>query len=100
MRPLARYALAVSLVAAATIAQHSFAAVLGNRPFFLFFCAIFASAVFCGLGPSLVAIVLSCFFIIRYGGFPSTLSGVTQTMFFAALGIALTAALWKRREVD
>lgn len=100
MRPLARYALAVFLVAAATIAQHSFATVLGNRPFFLFFCAIFASAVFCGLGPSLVTIVLSCVFIIKYGTFPSLAGAFTQTLLFAALGVALTAALTKRREAE
>ena len=100
MRRLSRYALATALVIAAALAQVSFANILGNRPFFLFFCAVFASAVFCGLGPSLLTIVLSCFFVVRYGAFPSLTSAMTQTLLFAALGVALTAALSRRRDVE
>jgi signal transduction histidine kinase len=100
MRPLSRYALATFLVIAAALVQASFTNVLGNRPFFVFFCAAFASAVFCGLGPSLVTIVLSCVFVIRYGVFPSPAAAATQTLLFAALGVALTAALSRRRDVE
>ncbi len=100
MRPPLRYALAVLLVAAAAFAQISFATIFGNRPFFLFFCAVFASAIFCGLGPSLQTILLSSLFLVRYGGFHSLSQAVAQTVVFAALGVALTAALSKRREVD
>lgn len=100
MRPFVRYALAVLLVAAAALAQASFATPFGNRPFFLFFCAIFASAIFCGLGPSLLAIFLSSGYLIRYGSFGSQLQAFAQTLVFAALGVALTAALSKRREDD
>jgi len=100
MRPLVRYTLAVLLVAAAAFAQVSFATIFGNRPFFLFFCAVFASAIFCGLGPSLITIFLSSGFSIRFGAFSSTSQAVAQTLIFAALGVALTAALSKRRETD
>jgi|GEM_PF-4345183 len=98
MRPFVRYTLAVLLFAAAAFAQYSFTALFGNRPFFLFFCAVFASAIFCGLGPSLLAIVLSSAFLVRYGGFHSQTEAFAQTLVFAALGVALTAALSKRRE--
>ncbi|HEX3582134.1 MAG TPA: ATP-binding protein [Thermoanaerobaculia bacterium] len=100
MRPFLRYALAVLLVVAAAIAETSFATVFGNRPFFLFFCSVFASAVFCGLEPSLLAIVLSSAFLIRYGTFHSPTEAFAQTLVFAALGVALTAALSKKREAD
>ncbi|HEX3108300.1 MAG TPA: ATP-binding protein [Thermoanaerobaculia bacterium] len=100
MRPIVRYTLAVLLFAAAAFAQSSFTPVFGNRPFFLFFCAVFASAIFCGLGPSLLAIVLSSAFLVRYGGFHSQTEAFAQTLVFAALGVALTAALSKRREAD
>jgi signal transduction histidine kinase len=100
MRPFARYLLAVLFVGAAALTHGSFAKLFGSRPFFLFFCAVFASAIFCRLGPTLVAIALSSFFVIHYGTFGSPTEAFTQTLIFAALGVALTAALSKRREDD
>ncbi|HEY2322573.1 MAG TPA: ATP-binding protein [Thermoanaerobaculia bacterium] len=98
MRPLFRYILAVLLVAAAAVIQTSYTGLFGNRPFFLFFCAVFASAIFCGLRASLLTILLSSFFVVRYGVFQSRPEAFAQTFVFAALGVALTAALSKRRE--
>jgi signal transduction histidine kinase len=72
----------------------------GDRPFFLYFCAIFASAIFCGFGPSLITILLSSGLVMRFGAFRSVSQALAQTIIFAALGVALTAALSKRREEE
>ena len=98
MRPVFRYLLAVLLAAAAALAQTSYATLFGNRPFFLFFCAVFASAIFCGLGGSLLTILLASLFVLRYGAFQTRPAAIAQTVVFAALGVALTAALSKRRD--
>src|SRR5947209_3501609 len=98
MRPVFRYLLAVLLAAAAALAQTSYETLFGNRPFFLFFCAVFASAIFCGLGGSLLTILLASLFVLRYGAFQTRPAAIAQTVVFAALGVALTAALSKRRD--
>jgi signal transduction histidine kinase len=100
MRPLVRYGVALLLVGAAALIQYSFAAVFHDRPFFLFFGAIFAAAVFCGSRPAFLGIAVSSIAVPILGHFSSVTGGIVQVILFAALGVALVLALSKRREAD
>jgi PAS domain S-box-containing protein len=98
MRSLARYGGAVILVLAAALIQSSLPALFSDRPFFLFFAATFAAAVFLGFRPALLAIALASAEVLYVSG----TSGMTavQTLLFAVFGLALAFAVAARQGAE
>jgi two-component system sensor kinase FixL len=92
LHSLRGYALAVAFVSAAEVAQLALASLIGQETPYLFFApAILLLATFGGIGPGLVATLLSLGFLLPYAKLPffSPQEAVALTA-FAAVGIGMS----------